>query len=109
MTLPRPVYIAWRTIEMVGQIVSRLVNAIVFQGSTRQTVSARAHIEQWPRGRVWINAAFGIFGVEDHCGGAWNSEVSDAIKTLQRNDVFTGMASDNQGQNTVDLRFKGTM
>jgi len=53
--LPRPVYIAWRVIESLGQVSSRLCNAAIFGGSTRQSISARAHIEQWPKGRARIN------------------------------------------------------
>ena len=83
--VPRPVYIVWRVLEMLAQIFSRMVNAAVFGGSTRQTVSARAYIEQWPRGRARIDAVFAFFGSEDHCRQAWEAEVADAIATLDKN------------------------
>ena len=69
---------------MLAQIGSRFVNAAFLGGSTRQTVSARAYVE-WPRGRVWINAVFSPFGVRDHCAEAWDSEVKDALATLEKN------------------------
>jgi len=85
--MPRPLYIAWRVVESLGQVGTRFVNASVFGGSTRQSTSARAHIEQWPRGRARINSFFRIFGQADHCAASWASEVNDARKTLAINDA----------------------
>ncbi len=90
MQMPRPVYIVWRVIEMVAQLGSRTINAVVFGGSTRQTVSARAYIEKWPRGKRWINAVFSPWQ-EDHCASAWLDEVTDALKTLERNAALGQM------------------
>lgn len=86
--LPRPLYIVWRVVEMLAQIVSRFINAAFFGGSTRQTLSARAFIEQWPRGRARIDAFFALFGWPDHCREAWDAEVRDAIATLDKNQVI---------------------
>ncbi len=89
MRLPRPLYIAYRVGEMLAQIASRFVNAACFGGSTRQTVSARAFVEQWPRGLDRINAVFRPFGVENHCANAWDEEVKDAIATLEKNKAIS--------------------
>ena len=87
--LPRPVYIAWRVIESLGQVSSRFCNAAIFGGSTRQSISARAHIEQWPKGRARIDRFFRLFGQVDHCGASWAAEVNDARKTLAINEAGT--------------------
>jgi hypothetical protein len=86
--LPRPFYIAYRVLEMLAQTFSRFVNAAFFGGSTRQTVSARAYAEQWPRGLDRINAVFRLFGVKNHCASAWEAEVKDAVSTLERNKAI---------------------
>jgi hypothetical protein len=78
--LPRPVYIAFRVIEMFGLLASQTINAIL-GGSTRQRFSARVHVEQWPI-RHLINAVF--FWQEDHCKAAWEREIEDARKVLRR-------------------------
>jgi hypothetical protein len=83
MRLPRPVYIAARTVEAVGAAMSRLINSALLGGSTHQTVSARAHITpEWATARAWINRVF--FWQADHCEWAWRAEVASAIKTLDR-------------------------
>jgi len=84
--LPRLLYVPWRLAEMSAQLFSRAVNSVFLGGSTRQTVSARAHVE-WPRGRVWINLIFSPFQ-KDHCADAWLAEVADARKTLNRNNAL---------------------
>jgi hypothetical protein len=89
MTLPRPIYIVWRVVEMLAQIASRFVNAAFMGGSTRQTVSARAYVEQWPRGLGRINAMFRPFGIDNHCAAAWEEEVNDAIATLEKNKAIS--------------------
>ena len=81
-------------------LVSRVLNALN-GGSMHQTYSARVHIEardarqgvtrgllnrvgmEWVRREKRINAIF--FWDDDHCEGAWASEVSRARKTLSRN------------------------
>lgn len=80
--MPRPLYIAYRVAEMLVSLFSRFLNAAVFGGSTHQTLSARAFIEPWPRLRRFINALF--FWQDNHCRIAWQREVENARKTLQR-------------------------
>lgn len=87
--LPRPVYIAARVFVALGQVGTRFINAVFFNGSTRQSTSARAHIEQWPKGRERINRFFQIFGQADHCADSWAAEVADARKTLALNEAAT--------------------
>lgn len=81
----RPVYIGYRVAEMLISLLSRTINAAIFGGSTHQTLSARAHIEPWPRRRAIINALF--FWQPDHCEWAWQLEVKQALKTLDRAKV----------------------
>lgn len=89
--LSRPVYIAWRLIESLGQTATRLFNAIVLGGSTRQSTSARMYIEKWPKGEARIDAFFKFFtGKGGHCRQSWEAEVNDALYTLRRNDAFGG-------------------
>ena len=83
--LPRPLYIAYRIGEMAVSLISRFINAAFLGGSTHQTTSARAHIEDWPRGKRFINALF--FWQEDHCRFAWEREVDAAKTTLRRAGV----------------------
>jgi hypothetical protein len=80
--MPRPLYIAYRFAEMLVSIISRTINAVFFGGSTHQTTSARAFIEPWPRRHRFINALF--FWQDDHCRWAWEREVDQARKTLER-------------------------
>ena len=92
--LPRPLYVVLRFGEMLVSVLSRLLNAAVLGGSTHQTTSARAHIETssarahietssgWRFGRRLINVLF--FWQRDHCKWAWEQEVANARKTLQR-------------------------
>jgi len=94
--LPRPVYIAKRTMVALGQVGSRFINATFLDGSTRQSVSARAYIEQWPKGRARIDAFFGLFGQADHCAESWTAEVTDALKTLERNNALQSLQGDKQ-------------
>lgn len=67
---------------------SRAVNATIFKGSMHQTLSARAEVDSrtshvWAKRKRVINIVF--FLQEDHCLKAWESEVSRARKTLERN------------------------
>lgn len=75
-------HIAYRVVEMLVGVASRLFNAAILGGSTHQTTSARAHIEPMPRLRLFINAL--IFWQDDHCRWAWEQEVKEARKTLDR-------------------------
>lgn len=77
----RVFYILYRIAEMLGSLTSRAFNAFFLGGSTRQTTSARAHLE-WPKAARIINAI--VFWQDDHCESAWLAEVEDAIKTLDR-------------------------
>jgi len=91
MKLPRPLYIIARFGEALFSSVSRLANASLLGGSTHQTISSRAHIEaygseRWANAEKWINRLF--FWQEDHCRWAWNYEVDNAIKTLERNGAI---------------------
>jgi len=88
MRLPRPVYIVLRVFEALGQVASRFANAAFLGGSTRQSVSARAHLE-WPVAERRIDSFFRhlpLWWEEDHCANAWTVEVSDALKTLEHNN-----------------------
>ncbi len=85
--MKRAGYIAYRFFEMFVSILSRTFNAAFLGGSTHQTTSARAFIENWPRAQLWINALF--FWEEDHCRTAWETEVFHAEQTLQRAGIAT--------------------
>ena len=78
-------YILYRILSDLVGLASRAINALVFQGSTAQTLSARAHIEAskspfWSKMRSIINALF--FWDEDHCASDWEREVERAKHTL---------------------------
>lgn len=82
-------YTLWRfTVDVIG-LISRMVNAWVFKGSTAQTLSVRAHIEasggdaKWIKRRDFINRLF--FWEEDHCRTWWLEEVSRAQYILELN------------------------
>ena len=85
--MTRVLYILRRLANDLVSLLSRGINAIVFNGSTAQTLSSRAYIDgrnslYWRRiGRV-INALF--FWQENHVKLAWESEVERARYTLQR-------------------------
>ena len=80
-------YIARRLGHALLSAVSRFFNAACLGGSTSESVSARAYREPWPRAVRRINAALWIFE-RDHCRKAWDTEVLDVIKTLERNDLL---------------------
>ena len=80
--MKRPLYILYRVLEMLISLVSRFLNAALFNGSTHQTLSARAHIRPLPRTRRIVNALF--FWQDDHCHWAWEREVAEAERTLLR-------------------------
>jgi hypothetical protein len=70
--------------------ISRFSNAAFLNGSTHQTISARAFIEsssspKWKKRQNFIDAMF--FFQQKHCQWAWETEVENARRTLQQNDV----------------------
>ena len=74
-------YILWRILNDLVSLLSRALNAMLFGGSTAQTLSARAHLEApyslaWRRRREMINGIF--FWQEDHCRYAWELELERA-------------------------------
>ena len=86
---PRPIYIIIRLGEATLSVLSRFANAMIFGGSTYQSVSARAWVDGftdpvWLRRRQRIDAVFRIFGQHDHCHKYWMGEVEAARKTLIR-------------------------
>jgi len=81
----RPLYILYRVGEMLVSLFSRFVNAAFLCGSTHQTTSARAHVEDWEKMRKLINAVF--FLQEDHCKKAWEDEVAEAKRTLEKANI----------------------
>lgn len=80
-------YVAGRFGYAFLSAFSRLFNALFLNGSTSESTSARAFREPWPRAVKIINVVLWLFE-RDHCRKAWVSEVSDAIKTLERNDLI---------------------
>ena len=85
---------AWYIVARLGgallSSVSRFFNAAVLGGSTSESISARSFREPWPTAVKWIDTALWIFE-RDHCRKAWDTEVSDARKTLARNDLAQGV------------------
>lgn len=80
-------YILLRIATDLISLLSRAANALVFKGSTAQTLSARCHLEAphsaaWARRRRAINALF--FLQADHCLRAWEQEVERARYVLER-------------------------
>lgn len=81
-------HIAYEVGYFLLSIISRVINAAIYEGSMHQTLSARAHIEartslQWGQIELRINRLF--FWEENHCAEAWLSEVTRAMKTIERN------------------------
>jgi hypothetical protein len=79
-------YILWRFADDSVSLFSRALNAMVFHGSTAQTLSARCHLEApkskvWERRRDWVNWLF--FWQTDHCKYAWELEVERARYVLK--------------------------
>lgn len=83
----RPLYIPYRLAVDLGSIASRALNAILFNGSTAQTLSARAYMDG-RTSRFWramgraINALF--FWQENHIRQSWQYEVQRARYVLKR-------------------------
>lgn len=72
-----------------GQALSRFVNAAFLRGSIHQSVSARAYqmsfsSDDWSKWRARIDAVLG----DGHCKDAWDYEVDNALKTLERNGMI---------------------
>lgn len=83
----RLAYIPYRLAFDLVSLFSRMINAIVFGGSTAQTLSARAYVDGqdsvfWQRIGQGINLLF--FWQENHIADAWASEVERARYTLER-------------------------
>jgi len=83
----RIAYIPYRLAFDLVSLFSRMINAIVFNGSTAQTLSARAYIDGqdsafWQGMGQGINLLF--FWQENHIADAWASEVERARYTLER-------------------------
>jgi hypothetical protein len=83
----RIAYIPYRLAYDLVSLFSRMLNAIVFGGSTAQTLSARAYIDGqdsvfWQRIGQGINLIF--FWEENHIADAWATEVERARYTLER-------------------------
>lgn len=81
-------HVAYEVAYFAISLISRTINAVFYGGSMHQTLSARTHIEardnaRWAQIERRINRLF--FWQADHCAGAWDSEVTRALKTLQRN------------------------
>lgn len=80
-------YIPLRLISDLVSIASRGINAVFFNGSTAQTLSARSYLDG-RESRFWagmgklINAIF--FWQENHVKTAWEQEVERARYVLQR-------------------------
>jgi hypothetical protein len=85
--MDRIAYIPYRLIFDLVSLISRMINAIVFGGSTAQTLSSRAYIDGqdsafWQRIGQGINLLF--FWQENHIADAWAAEVERAQYTLER-------------------------
>jgi hypothetical protein len=83
----RIAYIPYRLAFDLVSLFSRMLNAIIFGGSTAQTLSARAYIDGqdsvlWERFGQGINLIF--FWQENHIADAWAAEVERARYTLER-------------------------
>lgn len=81
-------YVIASVAEDVLSLASRLINRFVFRGSRHQTTSSRAHMQHkkskfWAFTRCLINWIF--IWQEDHCKGAWEEEVKNALRTIQIN------------------------
>jgi len=75
-------------------LISRVIHAVVFNGSPYMTLSARAYLEAvrnpeqdaWDTYRRWINRLFfwqrDAQGNLNHCQRAWNAEVDRAEATI---------------------------
>jgi hypothetical protein len=85
--LYRPIYVIVRLATMIISAVSRFLNALFYNGSTYQTLSARSYIDgktsaKWAKRRNFIDL---IFWFEPaHCEQAWLNEIAEARKTLSR-------------------------
>jgi len=87
-TRRRLIYIVLRFAEALLSSFSRFFNAVLFDGSTAQTISSRAWIEGlsdpvWRSRQVFIDRVF--FFQPSHCHWSWETEVTNALKTLAQN------------------------
>jgi len=83
----RVLYLPYRISTDLVSLFSRTVNALFFNGSSAQTLSARAYLDGRDS-RVWanigkvVNALF--FWQDDHIKSAWETEVARARYVLNR-------------------------
>lgn len=92
--MQRTRYIIWRIGTDIVSLLSRFLNAFVFDGSTAQTLSARSHLEaasspKWARRKRAINRLF--WWQADHCKWAWEQEVDRARYVLARLGAHKGI------------------
>ena len=83
----RAKYVAWRLITDLLTLFSRGLNAILFGGSTAQTLSSRSYIDgmtsrKWAIIGRMVNGLF--FWQENHIKASWEAEVERARYTLAR-------------------------
>lgn len=71
---PRLLYIIYRVVEMIIQVMSRFIN-----------YASKPQSRKWRAIRGTINAIF--FVQDDHCLDAWQAEIAHAEKTLLRAEV----------------------
>jgi len=76
-----------RTAFGVVSSLSRLLHAVLLDGNTDMTLSARAFMEghyskKWDRVRRAIDLLF--FFQENHCESAWKLEVRNSRRTLAK-------------------------
>jgi hypothetical protein len=86
---PKYIYATFRLGEALLSAGSRFWNKVRYDGSTNQSVSARAWIDgiddpEWLQRRRRIDAFFRFFGQKDHCRKYYLSEIEAARKTLLR-------------------------
>lgn len=89
-------HVAYEVAYFAVSLISRTINAVFYGGSMHQTLSARTHIEAltspvWAKRERRINRLFYALSLgrqTAHCAGAWDSEVTRARKTLQRNGDY---------------------
>ena len=75
----------WRRL---GDAASRFGNALI-GGSPAETISGRAHrealsgSEPWARAERWIDAAFRLFGEQEHCRRTHERDLERAAELLE--------------------------
>ena len=72
----------------VGDSFSQFVNAVfLFSLDANQSISGRSyenrHKKTWNTAMKVIDTVYAVFGVSDHCRGAYEKDLSRAAKYLQ--------------------------